>query len=256
MICGIDLGSRDVKIVVMQQDAVVKAVSYDTIAFYRKYAFKNDGELVIDFNALNIPACKSLVSTGYGRLIIKVADSEVIPEIKAHHLGAMHQCGLDTFTLLDLGGQDSKIISIKDGKMIDFDTNDKCAASSGRYLENMARVLGINLEELSKHHENPVELNSTCAVFGESELIGKIVEGYSVDSMAAGVNYSIFKRIQPILRRMHNKIIVFTGGVAKNKALVEIIKKELKVQVVVPAMPQYNGAIGCCIYGRGVTGGF
>ena len=82
----------------------------------------------------------------------------------------MFLTGLTSFTLLDLGGQDSKVALVREGRIVDFLTNDKCAASTGRYLENMAAALNISLEELGRHHSNPVELISTCAVFGESEL--------------------------------------------------------------------------------------
>ncbi|MEW6622566.1 MAG: acyl-CoA dehydratase activase [Bacillota bacterium] len=255
MICGIDLGSRQVKIAVMENDNIVKVQCYDTILFYKEFAAKKADELVIDFANLDIPTCKHFVSTGYGRLTVKVTGSKTLPEIKAHYLGALFQCGLKDFTLVDLGGQDSKIIKVRDEKIVDFITNDKCAASSGRYLENMAQVLGISLDELSKHYEDPVELSSTCAVFGESELIGKIVEGYSLASLAAGVNYSIFRRIRPLLLKIGSERIVFTGGVARSKALIEIIKKECGGHVIVPPMPLFNGAIGCCVYAKNTFDG-
>ncbi len=250
MICGIDLGSRQVKIAIMENDNIIKTWQYDTISFYKKFARKKNDELLIDFNALELPKCEKVVSTGYGRLTIKIAGADSLPEIKAHYLGALYQCNIDNFTLIDLGGQDSKIIKVQNRKMVDFITNDKCAASSGRYLENMAAVLGMDLDELSQHYLDPVELNSTCAVFGESEIIGKIVEGNPLPTLAAGVNYTIFKRIQPLLYKMGYETIIFVGGVAKNKALQEILKKELNTEVIIPSNPQFNGAIGCCVHAR------
>ncbi len=251
MICGIDLGSRNVKVALLDSDGkICQANIYDTMDFYRNYGSKKHRQLVIDFQGLGLPAADTVVSTGYGRLTVAVAGGEVIPELKAHLLGAGFQTGEVTFTLLDLGGQDSKIIKVVNGKMTDFSTNDKCAASSGRYLENMAAVLGISLDELSCHYRDPVDLSSTCAVFGESELIGKIIEGYDIARLAAGVNYTIFKRLRPMLSRLLSEPVIFTGGVAKNQALREIIRQELSVKVVVPGAPQLNGAIGCCVYGR------
>jgi len=158
--------------------------------------------------------------------------------------------GIQDFTVLDLGGQDSKVIKVRKGRMVGFETNDKCAASTGRYLENMAVVLGIDLDELSRYSENPVELDATCAIFGESELIGRIVEGFSVAELAAGVNYTIFKRIKPMLSALTSETVVFTGGVALGGALKSIIEKEMGVRVVVPEQPQLNGAIGCAVYAR------
>ena len=249
MICGIDLGSRSVKIALMGDGKELEFQSYDTIGFYRKYGRREGDQLVIDFSALGYSRIENLISTGYGRNAIKIKGGQDIPEIKAHVLGASYQSALSDFTLLDLGGQDSKVALVRGGKLVDFQTNDKCAASSGRYLENMAQVLGIDLEELSKHYESPLELDSTCAIFGESELIGKILEGHSIDNLAAAVNQTIVKRVKPMLRNLESPQLVFVGGVAKNGAIVKILERDLGLQVLVPKYPQYNGAIGCCVYG-------
>jgi activator of 2-hydroxyglutaryl-CoA dehydratase len=123
--------------------------------------------------------------------------------------------------------------------------NDKCAASSGRYLENMAAVLEVTLEELSFHWEDPVELDSTCGIFGESELIGQILRGHPLPSLCAGVNRTLVKRVLPMLKRFPASTIVVTGGVALNRGVMEILRREADGNVVVPQHPQHNGAIGC-----------
>lgn len=249
---GIDLGSRNIKIVSVEGGRIAAFNSYDTIAFYKGYVQKEEDLLSVDFSRLGLGSAESLISTGYGRNAVKLVGGEDIPEIKAHTLGALWQTGLKDFTLLDLGGQDSKVVLVRDGRMVDFQTNDRCAASSGRYLENMAAVLGISLNELSRYADDPMDLSSTCAIFGESELIGKIIEGVPVENLGAGINYTIFKRIQPMLRQLASDTIVFTGGVAHNRALREIIEGETGVKVIVPDHPQYNGAIGCCVHGGGL----
>jgi|OM-RGC.v1.008691085 predicted CoA-substrate-specific enzyme activase len=271
LLWGIDLGSRNVKIAVMREDESFSFYKFDTIGFYKKFGRMKDGQLTVDFTnlgldrevrainekfagdlsgpAYGINAPAKVVATGYGRQTVKLKGAENIVEIKAHVLGANFQTGLKDFTLLDLGGQDSKVVLVKGGRMADFQTNDKCAASTGRYLENMAAVLEIDLKELSRHRLDPVELTATCAIFGETELIGKIVEGYSISSLAAGVNYSIFKRLKPMLSKLLSQALVFTGGVAYNLAIREILKEELGVKVLVPDYPEFNGAIGCCIFG-------
>ncbi|GAV21647.1 acyl-CoA dehydratase activase [Carboxydothermus pertinax] len=248
---GIDLGSRNVKMAI-KEDGELKFLLFDTVSFYRKYGKLVDGELVVDFSAIGLKEIAKIVSTGYGRQAVKIKGGEEIPEIRAHALGAVYQTGLLDFTLLDLGGQDSKVVLVRKGKLIDFLTNDKCAASTGRYLENMASVLKISLDELGNFYENPVELSSTCAIFGETELLGKVVEGYSLEQLAAGVNYTIFKRIAPMLKKLFSPKVVFTGGVAYSRALKHIIEKELEVEVVIPREPQFNGAIGCLKYGGGL----
>jgi predicted CoA-substrate-specific enzyme activase len=248
--CGIDLGSRSVKLTVMSDEKkIIFNKVFETVNFYREYGQKTPEGLVVDFSALNIDKADTIVATGYGRNTLDIVGAIVIPELKAHVLGAIYQTGLKDFTLLDLGGQDSKVIKVEQGKMVDFDTNDKCAASTGRYLENMANVLNISLDEMSNYSENPVELSSTCAIFGESELIGRIVEGYSVEELSAGVNYTIFKRIKPMLIGLKSDKIIFTGGVAIGYAIKHFIETELNVEVIVPEYPQLNGAIGCIAYG-------
>jgi predicted CoA-substrate-specific enzyme activase len=246
--CGIDLGSRSVKLVVMDQEGVKRSELFETVQFYRKFGQHKENGLVVDFASVGVGEVDNVVATGYGRNTINIVGATIIAELKAHTIGAMWQTGLKDFTLLDLGGQDSKVIKVRKGKMVDFATNDKCAASTGRYLENMATVLGVSLAELSSYQENPVELSATCAIFGESELIGRIVEGYSIPELAAGVNYTIFKRIKPMLNSLASEVVVFTGGVALGKAIGKIISSELGVEVIVPQYPQLNGAIGCGVY--------
>lgn len=255
--CGIDLGSRSVKIVLMADGRIVSEKVLETVDFYRDYGRRRNGELAVDFAALGLGESEAVVATGYGRNTLAIDGATVIPELKAHVLGAVWQTGLTEFTLLDLGGQDSKVIKVRRGKMVDFQTNDKCAASTGRYLENMAAVLGISLEELSRHSDNPVELSATCAIFGESELIGRIVEGYTVAELAAGVNYTIFKRVRPMLAALTTAsgTVIFTGGVAIGGALPQIIEREMGVKVVVPARPQLNGAIGCAVHAMSLQAG-
>ncbi|MDQ2086079.1 acyl-CoA dehydratase activase [Herbivorax sp. ANBcel31] len=248
-IIGIDLGSRSVKIVVFEGNNIAENKIFSTSFFYKNCCFVKGGKVAIDFDSLNLGEFDKIISTGYGRNNVNVENAEVILELKAHAYGAMWQTKLHDFTLVDIGGQDSKVMSIKGGKMVDMMLNDKCAASCGRYLENMAVVMEISVEELVEYFKDPVQLNSTCAVFGESELIGKISEGYSIEQLGAGVNYSLFKRIRPLIERFPEDSIVITGGVAKNKAFVKYIKTELDFKrVVVPSFPQLNGAIGCCYY--------
>ncbi|HHV28758.1 acyl-CoA dehydratase activase [Acetivibrio mesophilus] len=248
-VLGIDLGSRAVKLAVFEDGNFSDSMVYDTASFYRDFCSNVNQKISIDFEKLGVGCFDNVVSTGYGRNNVNVENATVILELKAHTFGAVWQTGLEDFTLLDIGGQDSKVISVRNGKMVDMVLNDKCAASCGRYLENMANVLGIGIEELAGYYENPVELNSTCAVFGESELIGKISEGYSIKAMAAGVNHSLFRRIKPIIERFPHENLVVCGGVARNKALLEYIKSELDFKrIVTPKRPQLNGAIGCCAF--------
>jgi predicted CoA-substrate-specific enzyme activase len=171
----------------------------------------------------------------------------------AHAMGARYLTGLSDFLLVDIGGQDSKVVLVENEKVVDFTMNDKCAASSGRYLENMAGVLGVSMEELGRHYQDPVDLDSTCAIFGESELIGKLVEGVPLASLCAGVNYSIFRRIAPMITQLLTQFsggtVVLSGGVSLNAAIQHIIRENLKNQrVLILPNAQFTGAIGCAAW--------
>ncbi len=247
---GLDLGSRTVKIVQMHNEVIIESRIYDTIAFYRRHGTEKTGKLKINLPELGFERDDRLVATGYGKIMVQVEGAQHIPEIQAHVKGALFQTGLSDFTLVDIGGQDTKIIKVRAGKMVDFMTNDRCAASSGRYLENMAAILDLTLDELASYSENPAELNSTCAIFGETEIIGKIVEGCSTGSLAAGVNYTLYRRCASMLERLNSDIIVLAGGVAQNAALGRIIARETGCKILSLSQPQLNGAIGCCQYGQ------
>lgn len=252
---GIDLGSRNIKIVEMQGDKLQKTLRFDTIAFYRRYGGQSKGQIKLDLAGLGLDASSSLVATGYGKIKIQVEGALHLPEIQAHVKGAVYQTGYKDFTLLDIGGQDTKVIQVRAGQTVDFMTNDRCAASSGRYLENMAAILDMSLEELSSYCEDPVRLNSTCAIFGETEIIGHLVDGCPLSSLAAGINYTLYRRCASMLAKLDSGIIIMAGGVARNGALRDIIRKETGRQVQSLELPEYNGAIGCCRYGLETSAG-
>lgn len=247
---GIDLGSRKAKFALLEDGGIIRLAEYDTITFYKQFGRLEGEDLSLDLAGSGLfgdeeLAKASVVVTGYGRNTLSLKGACVVSEISAHVAGALYQTGLKNFTLLDMGGQDTKVALVKDGRLIDFVMNDKCAASSGRYLENMAMVLEISLEELSSHWEEPVRLDATCGIFGESELIGQILRGHSIARLCAGVNQTLVKRVLPMLRRFPSENLVIAGGVALNGALARLLEMETGRRVVVPEHPQHNGAIGC-----------
>jgi len=246
-VLGIDLGSREVKIILMENNKIIQKHKVSTMSFYRDYC-NFDGKIVVDLEKLNLKKIDRAVSTGYGRNNTDLKLFTPINEIKAHVYGAIYQTQLKDFILLDIGGQDLKVIKVEKGITTDLELNEKCAASCGRYLENMANVLEISIDEMSKHSEDPVELNSTCAVFSESELIGKIAEGISIERLCAGVNYSLYKRIHPLISKFKGKNLVLTGGVANNTSIKNFLRRDYE-NIVSINEPQFNGAIGCCYFG-------
>ena len=247
-VLGIDLGSRDVKIAVMDEGRFVNRFKVQTMKFYKDYCNYDNG-IIVDLKKLNIDEADVFVSTGYGRNNTNLNKFTPINEIKAHVYGAIYQTALEDFVLLDVGGQDVKVVKVQKSMITDLGLNDKCAASCGRYLENMANVLEIPLEEMTSHFVDPAELNSTCSVFSESELIGKIAEGVEPKKLCAGVNYSLYKRIRPMLTKFKSRNLVISGGVAKGIAIKEFLKQDYE-EVICLEDPQFNGAIGCCVYGN------
>ncbi|WP_407925426.1 acyl-CoA dehydratase activase [Geomonas oryzae] len=251
---GIDLGSRKAKFALMRGGEILRLADLDTIAFYKKYGRIVDDELSLDLEGSGIFSADELreaqiTVTGYGRNSINLHGARVISEIKAHVAGARTQTGLADFTLLDMGGQDTKVAQVVAGRLTDFVMNDKCAASSGRYLENMAAVLEVSLDELSSHCDEPVALDATCGIFGESELIGQILRGYPVARLCAGVNLTLVKRVMPMLKRFPSDTLVITGGVALNGAMITLLRAQCGMEIIIPKHPQHNGAIGCASNG-------
>lgn len=248
-VLGIDLGSREVKLAVAEGDRILEKRRFSTIQFYRDHCRYEDRIIVdlaqLGYRSSDFSAC---ISTGYGRNNTDLKDFQPISEIKAHVHGAAWQSRLRDFVLLDLGGQDVKVVQVTDGMVCDLDLNDKCAASCGRYLENMARLMEIGLEELGRHHAEPVELNATCAVFSESELIGRIAEGIPLERLCAGVNDSMVRRMLPMVTPYSGKPILVSGGAALNRGVVHLLNGAVGNTAVLPD-PQFNGAIGCCRYG-------
>ena len=239
---GLDIGSRTIKLVAWENGTVVltrKALtSYDPIAACR--------ELLHDAPA------GSLVATGYGRHLVKeYLLCETISEIKAFAVGSrivFPSCR----TILDIGGQDTKAISLtEDGRIDKFHMNDKCAAGTGRFLEIMAIALGLSLgdfmtEALAAETSHPI--NSMCTVFAESEVISTIAQGVARPAIALGIHQAIAARAVSLLERVSTTgDVLFAGGVALNRCMRNEIENKLNRKVHVPADPQIIGAIGCAL---------
>ncbi len=243
---GLDFGSRFVKLVYTKAAGGFGRSKLDSLIFYRDYLARSDGRLSIDWERLGLGTPESLVVTGSGKNLLK-DHFPVITEIRAHFLGARHLTGLEHFVLLEVGGQDTKVLYIKGGRVFDFLTNDRCAAGTGRYLENMASFLKMPWREFSRAWEEPVDISQTCAIFGESELITHLLEGVEPARIAAGINASVARRALVMMRRYACPTLVFAGGVARNQAVVRFLRERSDFRVLVPPHPQFVGALGCCL---------
>lgn len=248
-VLGMDLGSRRVKICSMVEGQIEKQEKYGTVDFYKNYCKNIDGKIHVNFEKLGFSIADKNIATGYGRNNMGLYGFEIINELKAHTYGAMFATGLKEFVLLDLGGQDVKVVKVEKGIIVDMELNEKCAASCGRYLENMANVLELSLDELANHSENPVKLNSTCAIFSESELIGEISKGRRIEELCAGINYSLYTRLKPMLNRFNGETLLVSGGVAKNKAIIKYLGENYN-EVIALGNSDFVGTVGCCHFGQ------
>lgn len=194
----------------------------------------------------------SITSTGYGRhLFAEKFKANTISEIKAFAIG-INNYYPNVRTILDIGGQDTKAITIDEkGNLMKFEMNDKCAAGTGRFLEIMAMALRYEIDEFGEKAIQAAEatnVNSMCAVFAESEVISQIANGANRESIAKGIHESIVKRSIMLLNRVGiTGDVAFVGGVAKNAAMRSLLEEKLKRKVFVPDNPQIIGALGCAV---------
>ena len=196
----------------------------------------------------------NITATGYGRNSFEPADL-VISELSAHALG-VHTMYPDARTLLDIGGQDSKVMSIgKNGRLDNFLMNDKCAAGTGRFLEVMAKVLEVgvaDLKDLEAKAEQTVSVSSTCTVFAESEVISQLAKGVDIPGLVRGICTSVAAKAASLVKRLGvEEPVYMTGGVARNTGVVKALEKELGVKITVSQIQQLNGAFGAAVYGYG-----
>jgi predicted CoA-substrate-specific enzyme activase len=193
-----------------------------------------------------------IISTGYGRVNVPFADKQVT-ELTCHAKGVAALFP-DVRTAIDIGGQDAKVLKIKGGRLVDFLTNDKCAAGTGRFLEVAAETLGLTLDEMGKislQSDSPVKINSLCTIFAQQEIISRLSEGQPLDDILAGVYIAVTTRVVKLARQLKvEPPVVFTGGVAKNAGMVRAMQAVLGVTVLVPEEPLITGCLGAAILAR------
>ncbi len=241
---GVDIGSRTVKLAVIDNGQLTIASkrenTFDPMAVCREML---DG---VDYDIIT--------ATGYGRhLFAGQFACKVISEIKAFSLGAI--AGIPTCrTILDIGGQDMKVISLDDrSNVVKFEMNDKCSAGTGRFLEIMAMILGCDLNHfgaVALSAAKAEKINSTCTVFAESEVVSMLSRGASREDIALGIHNSIVGRARSMLGRVAlEDDLVFVGGVALNLCVSQLLGDSLKRKIITPDAPQLIGAYGCALYG-------
>jgi len=218
------------------------------------------GEL-LEENELSWNDITYCISTGYGR--DRVQDEglaqENVSEISCHGIGAV-SVAPQVRTIIDIGGQDAKVIRMDDrGELVNFVMNDKCAAGTGRFLEVMSRTLGITFEELgamAQRAPGSIELSSRCSIFAETEVLHFLQKGYDKPDLASGVCKSMADRVMALVRRVGvDKEVMMTGGVAKNVAVRAELERMLNVRMLTPNLdPQIMGAYGAAVLAQRAGG--
>jgi len=244
MYAGLDVGSRTIKL-----------VTFDT-------AIKES--FIIETGVNSLSRCLQLISgksyerlvvTGYGRhLVAPVLQGEVVSEIKAFAIGS-HYLFPECYTVIDIGGQDSKVILLSDqGEVRKFEMNDRCAAGSGKFLEVMAHNLEVSIAEigdLALSATKKITINSLCTVFAESEVVSLIAKGEKPGDIALALHEAIVTRIVTMVRIVGLKEKgVFAGGASLNKCLSRLLNQKLSTELIGPDSPQIIGALGAALLAK------
>jgi predicted CoA-substrate-specific enzyme activase len=253
-VAGCDVGSLTSKAVILNDTKILASAIIRSKSRPEESA-RDVMEMALSEASLSFNDIKYCVSTGYGRDKIAFAN-EAISEISCHGRGALWLMpGVQV--IIDIGGQDCKAIKLdKDGKLIKFMTNDKCAAGTGRFLEVMAKHLGIRLEELgefSAQSKNSLNLAAACTVWAQAEVIHHFNDGKSIPDICAAVNQAMAKRVAIIVHSLGiERNVCISGGVAKNVGVVKYLENLLGVKIKkIPKIdPQVVGALGAAVFAR------
>ena len=241
---GIDIGSSAAKVAVMENGAVIKTLLLSTGFNSRNTAdeiyetLKADG--ITKKNA-------AYVATGYGRISVPYADRSVT-EITCHGKGAWHLFGKNG-TVIDIGGQDTKGIALKNGRVMKFIMNDKCSAGTGKFLEVMTNRLGLTQKELSElaMKGKPITISSMCTVFAESEVISLIGKGTPREDIANGVIDSVVMKVVSLISQVPSEQYFLTGGLCEDEYIVGRLAQVLGEPVESMPLARYAGAIGAAL---------
>ena len=248
---GCDIGSTTGKAVVMRDGEIVASTIISSTTRPEETARIAMDEALKQAGLSSIDELDYIIGTGYGRLKVPFAN-ENISEITCHGRGAQWMVP-SIRTVVDIGGQDCKVMSLSDkGKVMEFVMNDRCAAGTGRFFEGISRALEMDLNGISaleNQGDNPSTITSQCSVFAESEVVTLINEGHEVNNIIAGINNSIAGRLNSMVRKVGLvPDIAITGGCAKNAGLVRPLERHLGIAIApLPYDPQLNGAIGAAL---------
>jgi predicted CoA-substrate-specific enzyme activase len=248
---GVDVGSTQTKAVLIDEDRRIVARALTMTGANVVRAAEGAFQEALRAGDVREEEVEYIVGTGYGRYKVTFGNTQVT-EISCHGRGAVHMFPA-TRTVVDMGGQDTKAIRVSAvGEIVDFCMNDKCAAGTGRFLGAASSALDIPLDQLGPtalRGEKPVKISTTCTVFAESEVLSWLGKGKKIEDILLGVHQSIAGRSTGLLRRVGiEEEITFTGGVARNVAMIEALQHSLGHAVNVSEDSHYMGALGAALF--------
>jgi len=250
---GIDAGSRTIKVVLIDANGsgIVAMAQADQGIEQDRLACDLFASMLAD-EKIRETDVRRVVATGYGRNAIHIADTTVT-EITCHAVGVRHLVP-DAKTIIDIGGQDSKLIRLDgNGKVRDFAMNDRCAAGTGRFLEVVAERLSVPVDSLGRmasKSNSPAAISSMCVVFAETEIIGLLAGGRPGEDIVAGVQNAIASRIVAMAGRSVESPVIFTGGVARISGMELALQAVLGQAVAISPEPLMTGALGAALLAR------
>lgn len=244
---GVDIGSTAAKTVIFDGDKIINCFTLPT-----GWNSKETSELIknklIDFGVIFDKSDTKVIATGYGRISVAFAD-DVVTEIKCHGLGGGYLLK-ENCTVVDIGGQDTKVITYKNGMVTSFLMNDKCSAGTGKFIEIMANRMGLSLEEFLELSSfgKALNISSMCTVFAESEVIGYIGAGADRRDIAAGVIDSVVTKVSQLVNRhgIEGKCIL-TGGLSQSSHVASKLSEKIGQDVFTNELGRYAGALGAAI---------
>ena len=248
---GVDIGSLATKAVVVNHDGQMLSYHIQRTGARPGQAGVACMREALSGAGLALPDVRFVVSTGYGRERVDFSDL-TITEISCHAKG-IHFLFPEVRTVIDIGGQDSKVITVDEmGQPLRFVMNDKCAAGTGRFIEVMAGALEVELSEignLSLRSQEEVQVSAMCTVFAESEVISLVASGAEVEDIAAAVHRAIARRVVNLAERVRiQPPVAMSGGVAKNVGVLRALEERLQTIVHVASEPQIVGALGAALF--------
>ncbi len=248
---GVDVGSTQTKAVVVDEAGLIVARSLTETGANVTRAAEAAFAQALQGGGLREEEVEYVIGTGYGRYNVTFGNAQVT-EISCHGRGAVRMFP-DTRTVVDMGGQDTKAIRVSpSGEIVDFCMNDKCAAGTGRFLGAASSALDIPLDRLGPTAlagQRPVKISTTCTVFAESEILSWLGKGKKIEDILLGVHQSIAARAAGLLRRVGvEEQVTFTGGVAKNTAMIRTLSDRLGVRLNVSDESHYMGAFGAALF--------